>query len=95
MARRGHRSGIYISVEETLEKAVAAELLPRELRSLGFGILACANAVGDMASSLYVGLLLQQGQARWAFGLAAGLGFIGVVWMLGIRKSRRLVARRP
>ena len=30
-------SGVYIAVEETLEKAVAAELLPRERRSLGFG----------------------------------------------------------
>lgn len=77
-------SGVYISVEETLEKAVAAELLPRELRSLGFGILACANAVGDMASSLYVGFLLQHGEQRWAFGLAAGLGVAGVVWMVGV-----------
>lgn len=77
-------SGVYISVEETLEKAVAAELLPRELRSLGFGILACANAVGDMVSSLYVGFLLQHGQERWAFGLAAGLGATGVAWMLGV-----------
>jgi MFS family permease len=88
-------SGIYISVEETLEKAVAAEFLPRELRSLGFGILACANAVGDMASSLYVGFLLQQGQAQWAFGLAAAVGFAGVLWMLSLRKSRRVGTQRP
>lgn len=77
-------SGIYISVEETLEKAVAAEILPRELRSLGFGILACANAVGDMLSSLYVGFLLQHGEERWACGLAAGLGAAGVAWMTGV-----------
>lgn len=81
-------SGVYISVEETLEKAVAADLLPRELRSLGFGILACANAVGDMASSVYVGFLLQHGQPRWAFGLAAGLGLAGVVWMVGALRSK-------
>jgi hypothetical protein len=48
-------SGSYIAVEETLEKAVAAEMLSRELRSLGFGLLAFANAGGDMMSSLYVG----------------------------------------
>lgn len=82
-------SGIYISVEETLEKAVAAELLPRELRSLGFGILACANAVGDMASSLYVGFLLEQDRAPWAFGLAGGVGLAGVLWMMGVLRSRR------
>jgi MFS family permease len=86
-------SGIYISVEETLEKAVAAELLPREVRSLGFGILACANAVGDMLSSLYVGFLLQRGEERWAFGLAAGLGAVGVTWMMGVLiRSRRNTA---
>ena len=75
-------SGIYIAVEEILEKAVAAELLPRELRSLGFGILACVNAVGDMASSLYVGLLLEAGYTTLAFGIAASLGAVGVCWML-------------
>ena len=52
-------SGSYIAVEETLEKAMAAEMLPRELRSLGFGLLAFANAGGDMISSLYVGFLLE------------------------------------
>lgn len=77
-------SGVYIAVEETLEKAVAAELLPRERRSLGFGILACGNAVGDMVSSLYVGLLLQAGYTMLAFAIAAGVGAVGVAWMLGL-----------
>jgi len=52
-------SGTSIAIEETLEKAIAAELLPRELCSLGFGFLACANAADDMVSSLYVGYLLE------------------------------------
>jgi MFS family permease len=75
-------SGTYIAVEETLEKAVVAELIPREVRSLGLGILAAANAVGDMVSSLYVGFLLQAGRPNWAFGIAAVFGAVGVVWML-------------
>lgn len=75
-------SGIYISVEETLEQAVAAEILPRELRSLGFGVLASANAIGDMISSTGVGLLLARGHQPLAFGLAAGIGLAGVAWML-------------
>lgn len=75
-------SGAYIAVEETLEKAVAAELLPRELRSLGFGLLACANAVGDMVSSLYVGYLLEAHQPGWAFGIAASVGILGVLWLV-------------
>lgn len=87
-------SGIYIAVEETLEKAVAADLLPREVRSLGFGILACANAVGDMLSSLYVGLMLEAQRPGWAFGLAALVGLSGVIWLilaarLGEGKSKK------
>jgi len=81
-------SGTYIAIEETHEKAVAAEMLPRELRSLGFGLLACANAVGDMISSLYVGYFLQAGSPVWAFGMAAGVGALGVVWLLVTLKQR-------
>lgn len=82
-------SGVYIAIEETLEKAVAAELLPRELRSLGFGILACANAVGDMASSLYVGYLLEKDRAALAFAIAAVFGLIGSLWLLITTSARR------
>jgi MFS family permease len=81
-------SGVYIAVEETLEKAVAAELLPRDLRSLGFGILACANAVGDMVSSLYVGYCLEIGRPMLGFGVAAGCGLAGLLWLLVFVRSR-------
>ena len=82
-------SGTYIAIEETLEKAVAAEMLPRELRSLGFGILACANAVGDMASSLYVGFLLEAEHVSLGFAIAAAAGAAGVLWLILIRKRMR------
>lgn len=84
-------SGVYISVEETVEKAAAVEMLPRELRSLGLGVLACANAVGDMASSLFVGVMLARGQSGWAFGGAALIGAAGSLWMLVLarRSSHR------
>jgi len=86
-------SGIYIAIEETLEKAVAAELLPRELRSLGLGYLACVNAVGDMVSSLYVGFLLQAGRPSLAFGLAAFFGLGGVLWMVLVTAISRSTMR--
>jgi len=82
-------SGIYIAAEETLEKAAAAEFLPRDLRSLGFGVLACVNAVGDMVSSLYVGFLLEARQAALAFGTAAIASALGVLWTAGVLRSRR------
>lgn len=78
-------SGVYIAIEETLEKAVVAELLPREQRSLGLGILASANALGDFASTLFVGLMLEAGHVTAAFAAPAVVGAAGVVWMLVIR----------
>jgi MFS family permease len=86
-------SGVYISIEETIEKAVAAELLPRHWRSLGFGILACANAGGDMISSLYVGLLLQSGHHAPAFLIAAGFCAAGTVLLLVLVRPSRTVPR--
>jgi MFS family permease len=87
-------SGVYYAIEETLEKAVVADLIPRELRSLGLGYLACGNAVGDMASSLYVGALLHAKRPEWAFGIAAALGAVGVGWMLFVLpRAEKAVAR--
>lgn len=74
-------SGAYIAVEETVEKAAVAELLPRDRRSIGFGILASANAIGDMVSSLYVGTLLSHGQGTVAFSIAAAFAGAGVTWI--------------
>jgi MFS family permease len=87
-------SGCYIAVEETLEKAVAAELLPRAMRSVGFGLLACANAVGDMLSSFSVGYLLETQRATVAFGAAAAVGAIGLLWLL-IMRGRIAPAAAP
>ncbi|MCW5801779.1 MAG: MFS transporter [Deltaproteobacteria bacterium] len=80
-------SGVYIAIQETLEKAVVAELLPRSQRSLGLGILASANALGDFASSVFVGVMLASGHTTAAFAVPACVGALGVVWMWGL--SRR------
>jgi MFS family permease len=79
-------SGIYIAIQETLEKAVAAEMLPREQRSLGLGVLASANAVGDMLSSIGVGLLLAGGHQRTAFLIPALFGLAGTLCMLAFER---------
>jgi MFS family permease len=83
-------SGVYIAAEETLEKAAAAEMLPRDIRSLGFGYLAFANAIGDVAASLYVGLLLQRGSSSVAFGLATVFSLLGTIWISAVARRRQL-----
>ena len=49
--------GIYVAVQDSLEKALAADYLPADLRGTGFGALATVNGLGDFASSIIVGLL--------------------------------------
>lgn len=82
-------SGVYVAAEETLEKAIGASMLPRESRSLGLGILATSNAVGDMVSSVGVGLLLEAGRPGTAFGLAAAVGAAGTLWMIVLARRGR------
>ncbi len=74
-------SGATIAIEETVEKATCAEMLPRELRSLGLGILAGTNAFGDMLSSVFVGWQLEHGTRLVAFGVPAIASAIGAAWV--------------
>ena len=65
----------------------------RELRSLGFGILACGNAVGDMLSSVYVGWLLQAGRPGVRSGSRRGAARPGRRGCCGISRGGRLGRR--
>ena len=81
-------SGVYIAIQETVEKATAASMLPRELRSWGLGVMASVNAVGDMASSLFVGFMLDAGHTTLAFAIPAVLMGTGVIWLAAtVRRS--------
>jgi MFS family permease len=86
-------SGVAIAVEETVEKACVAEMLPRASRSYGLGVLATANAVGDMVSSVGIGLLWDRVGARAAFGSAAACSAAGVLLLVTI--VGRSGVRRP
>src|SRR4029077_9856595 len=50
-------AGLYVAIQDTLEKSVAAELLPKEVRATGYGVLATVNGIGDFFSSIVVGFL--------------------------------------
>ena len=70
-------AGIHIGVRDSLEKALAAELLPVESRGSGFGVLATVNGVGDLVSSISVGALWS------AVSPAAGFIYSGVLVLCG------------
>jgi len=74
-------SGVYIAIEETVEKAAAAKMIPEGARSYALGMLATANSVGDLVSSVLTGWLLDQRGPVWAYGVAAGFtgaGFLAL-----------------
>ncbi len=50
-------AGIAIAITDALERTLAADLLPEQLRGTGYGTLATVNGVGDFLSSTTVGFL--------------------------------------
>jgi MFS family permease len=70
-------AGIVISAEDTLEAALAGEMVAGDSRALGFGALATVNGVGDLVSSVMVGFI-------WTFiGYSAGFIVAAVIGTAG------------
>jgi MFS family permease len=73
--------GMYVGIHDALEKAVAAEILPREIRGTGYGVLATVNGVGDFVSSILVGFLWSGLRPAAGFVYAAALTMAGAILM--------------
>jgi len=78
-------AGIAIAITDAMEKAVAADLLPEDLRGTGYGTLASVNGLGDFASSALVGLLWTSISPVAGFGYAAILCIAGGVALISMR----------
>jgi MFS family permease len=70
-------AGLHEAIQQSLEKSLAAELLPAESRGSGFGVLAAVNGIGDLVSSVAVGVLWSSVGAAAGFAYAGALMFIG------------------
>ena len=88
-------SGVFIGIEEALERATAADLLPDRSRSFGFGALATVNGIGDFVSSVLVGFLCQTVGATLAFGTAAALSIAGTLLLRTVPFSRMTGGTHP
>lgn len=79
-------SGVFIAVEDSLEGALTADLVPEErLRGTAFGVLATVNGVGDFLSSVLVGLLWTWAGYEAGFLYAAGLMLLGAFCLHRVR----------
>jgi MFS family permease len=70
-------AGIHQAAQQSLEKSLAAGLLPAAARGSGFGVLATANGIGDLVSSVAVGAL-------WSgVSPTAGFAYAGILTTAG------------
>jgi MFS family permease len=77
--------GIFIAAEDSLEGALAADLLPEDVRGTGYGVLATVNGAGDFMSSIIVGLLWSTVSPAAGFAYATILFAIGAIVIYRIR----------
>lgn len=81
--------GLYIAIVDTVEGAFAAELLPEHLRATGYGVLGTVNGVGDLVSSLAVGLLWAKVSVASGFIYAVALTTLGTMLLFALTPRRR------
>ncbi len=73
--------GAVMAAQETLDSAVATDMLPSESRGAGFGVLSATSGVGDMVSSIVVGLLWSGVSGHAAFVYSAILSLLAAGMM--------------
>ncbi len=81
-------AGVHGGFQASLEKSLAAELLPRSLRGAGFGVLATANGIGDLVSSIIVGALWTTVGPAAGFLYAAVFSALGGILVLASGRGR-------
>ena len=78
-------AGIAIAITDALERTVAADVLPENLRGTGYGTLAAVNGIGDFASSSVVGLLWTTISPAAGFGYGAALCTLGAILLFAVK----------
>ncbi len=80
-------AGVYIALVDSMERAMAGDLLPGHLRGTGYGLMATVNGVGDFVSSFVVGLLWAKVSPAAGFLYAGALTFIGGIVLFLLRNT--------
>jgi len=77
--------GTSTAMVETARSGYASELLPDHLRGRGFGLLGLVDGIGDLVSSVVVGVLWTVVNPAWGFTYATVLSAAGVLPLLARR----------
>lgn len=76
--------GFYAAIEDTLERAIAGDLLTSDIKGTGYGILSAANGIGDLISSFVVGFLMSGGSPVFSFGYCLVLAILGTFALMRV-----------
>jgi MFS family permease len=75
-------AGVHGGIQASVEKSLAAELLPQASRGSGYGVLATVNGIGDLISSVVVGALWSSVSANAGFLYAGFFTLLGAILIL-------------
>jgi MFS family permease len=78
-------AGAYIAVQDALEASLTASYVSEEIRGISYGALGTVNGIGDLVSSVVVGLLWTEVSPVIGFGFAATVMGLGTVAMARLR----------
>ena len=84
-------AGIYIAIQDALEGAIPADLVPAESRGTAYGLMGTVNGAGDLTASVLVGTLWTAASPAIAFNCAAVIMFAGALLLIGNRRQTRRV----
>jgi MFS family permease len=77
-------AGVFIAWEDTVEGTAVREYVDETLSGTAYGVLGAVNGIGDLVSSLAVGLLWSTLGARWGFAYATVGASIGALSMASV-----------
>lgn len=88
-------AGVYIAMEDALEGAIPADLVPREARGTAYGLMGTVNGVGDLAASVLVGTLWTAVSPAAGFAAAGALMTAGAALVLWNRRTAATAPAEP
>jgi MFS family permease len=77
-------AGVMLGIEDTLEGAMVADFSPTEIRGTAYGVLGTVNGVGDLVSSVVVGVLWTL-HPLLGFSYAAAMMALGAVVVMRVK----------
>jgi MFS family permease len=80
--------GIANAAIDALQRAVATDLLPRDIRATGYGTLGCVIGLGNLFSSIIVGVLWSSISPLVGFAYAALFCILGALLMARVSTIR-------